>query len=239
MTEGAVLDGFTVTGVGQYDEDKWRHHHATHGNEQSHEHIGAPGTPGIAVTSVNCIVRNNIVHHIGYTGIAISGNEKLDCSPLIVSNVCFRNMGGGIGSMKQSTATIRKNVCYENFYAGIGHDNASPLVVENTCYGNIRAGIGISEGACPVVRGNKCYENRRAGIGVRTLETTRPIIVDNDCYENEMAGIGSEEDAAPTICRNRCYRNKRAGIGARTSIARNHHRKRMLRKRSGWNRSGE
>lgn len=216
MARGAVLDGFTVTEIGQYDAEKWEHHHSTHGNEQSHEHIGAPGTPGVAVTGVNCIVRNNIVCHIGYTGIAITGNEKQDCSPLIAGNVCYRNMGGGIGSMNKSTATIRKNVCYENFYAGIGHDNASPLVVENTCYANIRAGIGVSEGACPVVRGNNCYENRRAGIGVRTCDTTRPIIEDNNCYENEMAGIGSEEDAAPTIRRNRCYRNKLAGIGIRT-----------------------
>ena len=163
MAQGAILDGFTVTGVGQYDDQKWQHHHATQGNEQSHEHIGAPGTPGVAIMGVNCEVRNNIVHHIGYTGIAISGNEKQDCSPLIVSNVCYRNMGGGIGSMKKSTATIRKNICFENFYAGIGHDNASPLVTENRCYANIRAGIGVSEGSCPVVRANKCYNNRRSG----------------------------------------------------------------------------
>ena len=215
MAREAVLDGFTVTGVGEYDEEQWQHHNATNGNEQSHEHIGAPGTPGIAVTGVNCIVRKNIVHHIGYTGIAISGNDKQDCSPLISGNVCYRNMGGGIGSMKKSTAKILKNVCFENYYAGIGHDNASPLVVENTCYANIRAGIGISKGACPRVRGNKCYNNRRAGIGVRTLKKTRPIIEDNDCYENDMAGIGSEEDAVPTIRGNRCYRNKLAGIGVR------------------------
>ena len=81
MARGAVLDGFTVTGVGQYDAEKWEHHYATQGKEQSYEHIGGPGTAGIAVTGVNCIVRNNIVHHIGYDerrGIAARGPWMLD-----------------------------------------------------------------------------------------------------------------------------------------------------------------
>lgn len=125
-------------------------------------------------------------------------------------------MGGGIGSMKRSTAIIEENVCFENYYAGIGHDNASPSVINNVCFENIRAGIGISEGSCPVVRGNKCYKNRRAGIGTRTGENTRPIIEDNDCYENDMAGIGTREEASPVIRNNRCYKNKLAGIGSRT-----------------------
>ena len=214
MAEGSVLDGFTVTGVGRYDEQKWNEHHATQGNQQSHEQIGAPGTPGISVVGVDCEVRNNVVHHIGYTGIAIQATEERPCSPLICRNVCYRNMGGGIGSMNRSTAVIQENVCFENFYAGIGHENASPLVVGNTCYGNIRAGIGISEGACPIVRGNNCYQNRRAGIGTRTLPTTRPIIEENDCYENDMAGIGADEHSAPFIRKNRCYRNRLAGIGS-------------------------
>lgn len=219
MAEGAVLDGFTITGVGRYDEARWERHHASQGNEQLHEHIGAPGVPGIAIVGVNCRVVNNIVHHIGYTGIAIQATEEDLCSPLVEANLCFRNMGGGIGSLSKSTAIIRGNTCFENFYAGIGHEDASPLVVDNTCYGNIRAGIGISEGSCPIVRGNRCYQNRRAGIGVRTLATTRPVINDNDCYENDMAGIGVEEEAAPAIGKNRCYRNRLAGIGVRDHAA--------------------
>ena len=71
MAEKAVLDGFTVTGVGKYDEKLWQHHFDTQGNEQEHDSIGAAGTPGIAVAVV-CEVRHNIVHHIGYTGIAIT-----------------------------------------------------------------------------------------------------------------------------------------------------------------------
>ncbi len=212
MAENSVVDGFTVTGVGGYDEAKWDHHHATQGNEQSHQHIGRFGTAGIEVDGVNCAVRNNVVHHIGDTGIAVHGR----CSPHIDRNVCYRNMGGGIGSMAGSTALIEENVCFENFYAGIGHDDASPTVINNVCYRNIRAGIGISHGACPVVRGNKCYENRRAGIGIRTGSDTRPVVEENDCYENQMAGIGTEEEASPLIRGNRCYKNKLAGIGSRS-----------------------
>ena len=215
MAEGAVLDGFTVANVGRYDDAEWRRHHATRGNEQAHEHIGAPGVAGVSIQGVNCEVRHNVVHHNGYTGVAITGVEGRGCAPNVVSNVCFRNMGGGIGSMRGSTAVIRGNVCFENFYAGIGHENASPLVELNRCFDNIRAGIGISEGACPTVRSNVCFQNRRAGIGIRTGANTRPVVEHNECRDNGMAGIGSEEEAAPVLRFNRCFRNSLAGIGAR------------------------
>ena len=217
MVEDSTLDGFSVTGIGKYDEDRWKKHHATQGEEQAKEPIGAPGTAGIAVAGVSrCTVTNNIVHHIGYTGIGITGAKGKHVSPHIYRNVTYRNMGGGIGSMRGSTAIVEENICFENFYAGIGHEDADPLVINNTCYKNVRAGIGISEGACPTVRGNKCYHNRRAGIGVRTESTTSPIIEDNDCYENDMAGIGAREDSTPIIRNNRCYKNAMAGIGCRT-----------------------
>ena len=219
MAERATIDGFSVTNVGLYDDAEWNKHHATQGEQQAHEHIGAPGTGGIAVIGVSCTIKNNIVHHIGYTGIAIQGAADKPCSPHVYRNICYRNMGGGIGSMQKSTAVIEENVCFQNFYAGIGHEDASPLVTGNTCYENIRAGIGISEGASPIVRGNKCYQNRRAGIGTRTGAKTQPLIEDNDCYENDMAGIGAEEEAAPLIRNNRCYKNKLAGIGSRTHAA--------------------
>jgi hypothetical protein len=216
MAQGSTLDGFTVTNVGEYDDAKWKKHHATQGEHQEHDHIGAPGTPGIGVTGVSCTISNNLVHHIGYTGIAIQSVNGRRCSPHVVHNFCYRNMGGGIGSMKKSTAVIEKNTCFQNFYAGIGHNNASPTVTGNVCYENIRAGIGISEGSCPIVRDNKCYKNRRAGIGTRSGVHTRPTIEDNDCYENDMAGIGTREEASPLIRNNRCYKNALAGIGSRT-----------------------
>ncbi len=214
MAEGAVLDGFTITGVGRYDEAKWKKNHATQGNDQEHEHIGGPGTAGIEVRHT-CVVENNIVHHIGYTGIGITGMPGRKVSPRIIANICYRNMGGGIGSMRGSTALIEGNLCFENFYAGIGHNGASPKVIGNTCHSNIRAGIGISEGSSPLVKGNRCYKNRRAGIGIRTGKDTRPVVEDNDCFENDMAGIGAEEHARPVIRGNRCIKNKLAGIGCR------------------------
>lgn len=213
MAAGAVLDGFTVANFGNYDDAKWRHHHATSGNEQSHAHIGVAGNAGILIQGIDCEVRNNLVHHIGRSGIGIEGVAGNSCSPLIVANIVYRNMGGGIGSMKGSTAVISNNVCFENFYAGIGHDNASPFVVSNLCYANIRAGIGISEGACPTVRSNLCHSNRRAGIGIRTDATTRPNVEFNHCRNNQMAGIGVEEEAFPTLRGNRCHDNGLTGIG--------------------------
>ena len=213
MARGSVLDGFTVTNVGNFDAPRWDKHYKTSGSQQKHELIGAPGVAGIAVDNVECQLVNNIVHHIGYTGIAVSGRATAGCK--VLNNVCYRNMGGGIGFMDQSRGLAQGNQCFENFYAGIGHENASPMIIENTCWNNVRAGIGISEGACPVVMRNRCYENRRAGIGTRTGATTRPLIEDNDCYRNGMAGIGADEEASPMIRGNRCYQNEMAGIGSR------------------------
>lgn len=226
MAEGATLDGFTVTNVGVYDESEWAKHHATQGNDQPKEDIGAPGTAGIGVIGMTCSIRHNIVHHVGYTGIAIEGAEGKRCAPQVLSNVCYRNMGGGIGAMRGSTAVIEANVCFQNFYAGIGHEGSSPLVVNNICYENIRAGIGISEGSKPIVRGNQCYRNRRAGIGIRTGAETSPIVEDNDCHHNDMAGIGCEEECTPLLRNNKCHENTLPGIGcsdnARPVIVGNH-----------------
>ncbi|MCA9030145.1 MAG: right-handed parallel beta-helix repeat-containing protein [Planctomycetaceae bacterium] len=214
MAEDSILDGFTVTGVGKYDEEKWNKHYATQGNEQPHEEIGAPGTPGVAADGITrCTVVHNIVHHIGYTGIAVSGAEGKSGTPHIYRNIAYRNMGGGIGAMRKSTPVIEENICFENFYAGVGHEDASALVIRNICYGNIRAGVGISEHSKAIVRENKCYGNRRAGIGVRTYEDTEPLIENNECYNNDMSGIGADENSAPTIRNNRCYDNAMAGIG--------------------------
>jgi hypothetical protein len=215
MAEGSTFDGFTVTGVGTYDEKKWEEHWETRGNKQAHEDIGHFGAPGIGADGVKCTILNNIVHHIGHTGIAVGGVEGGEVASIVTGNFCYRNMGGGIGVMRKSKALITGNTCFENFYAGIGHHDSSPRVEKNRCYGNIRAGIGISEGAYPTVRGNLCYHNRRAGIGTRTGKKTTPIIEENHCYENGMAGIGADEGSAPIIRKNICERNALAGIGAR------------------------
>ncbi|MDG2487421.1 MAG: right-handed parallel beta-helix repeat-containing protein [Roseibacillus sp.] len=216
IAQDSIIDGFTVRNVGRYDDARWKKHHVARGANQLHEHIGGFGVPGIGADGVSGRIINNVVHHNGHTGIALRGSYlKEEQYSLVENNICYRNMGGGIGIMAHARGRILGNTCFENFYAGIGHSNASPLVQGNECSGNIRAGIGISEGASPTVQGNKCHHNRRAGIGIRTGEATKPIVEDNDCYENGMAGIGIDEGAAPVIRANRCLRNEMAGIGAR------------------------
>ncbi len=219
MAAGSTLDGFTITNVGRYDDDLWMEHHETRGENQKHEHIGHFTTPGIGITGLSCTVVNNVVHHNGSTGIGVRGAEDHICEPLIEHNVCFRNMGGGIGAMSACGGRIIENRCFENFYAGIGHNGGNPAVLRNECFGNIRAGIGISEGACPSVRENKCYQNRRAGIGIRTGGETQPVVAENECFENGMAGIGAEDHARPIIRGNHCHHNLMAGIGCRDGAA--------------------
>jgi parallel beta-helix repeat protein len=214
MAEGSEIEGFTVTNVGFYDEAKWKSHWETRGDEQAHDDIGGLHAPAIAADGVICRIARCIVHHNGDTGIAIRGKDGLSLNPLVLDNICHRNMGGGIGAMGGVGGIIQGNRCFENFYAGIGHSGgARPLVTGNDCYGNIRAGIGVSEGSCPVVRANRCHGNRRAGIGIRTGAETRPVIQENDCFENGMAGIGVEEGAEPVLTGNRCEKNTLAGIG--------------------------
>jgi Right handed beta helix region len=214
MAEGAVLDGFTVTNVGAYDDASWQKHWTERGANQAHDDIGGFDAPGIGADGVNCRITHCIVHHNGATGIAVRGREGAAVHPVVTGNVCFRNMGGGIGAMRNVGGVIEGNHCYENFYAGIGHSvGAAPLVVGNDCHGNIRAGIGVSEKSRPVVRGNHCRKNRRAGIGIRTGAETRPVVEENRCIENGMAGIGVEDGAQPIVRGNICERNELAGIG--------------------------
>ena len=212
MAENSTLDGFTITGVGKYDDAKWKKHHATQGEDQEMVHIGAEGTSGIDV-NVSCTVLNNIVHHIGYTGIAISGAKGRKVEPKVTQNICYRNMGGGIGIMRGANPTVTHNHCFENYYAGIGFTEATGTIQHNHCHHNIRAGIGISEDSSPTVTNNQCHHNRRAGIGIRTGSDTRPIVKENLCTDNDMAGIGSKQLAEPTLIGNTCLRNKMAGIG--------------------------
>ena len=97
MAQSSTIDGFTITNVGEYDDEAGKKHHASQGEEQSYDHIGEPGTAGIAAIGVTCTIKNNIVHHIGYSGIAVLGAKGQRTAPHVYRNVCYRNMGGGIG----------------------------------------------------------------------------------------------------------------------------------------------
>lgn len=213
LAEGAILDGFTITRVGLFDEKEYAKHYETQGENLPDER-GAVGVgdqfPAVAIPGVTAVVRHCIVRDNGRAGIGCSGRN----ASLILKNTAYRNMGGGIGIADRATPTVMANHCYNNLRSGIGSRNSSGIITGNECFDNVRAGIGIREAATPIVRGNRCYQNRRAGIGCR-MEGTAPLIEDNDCYENAMAGIGSRDGAAPLIRHNRCYENTLAGIGSR------------------------
>lgn len=216
MAEGSTLDGFTITNVGYYDDNLWKKHFDSHGEELGDDEgsVQAEGTtPAISIQGVNCTVTNCIAHHNGDVGIGILGKENTKTAPLITSNLVYRNMGGGIGVAEEAEPIIRGNTCNENLRAGIGCRKASPIIIDNLCFQNIRAGIGCREGSRPVLRGNKCYQNRRAGIGIR-MEGTAPLVEVNECYENDMAGIGCRDGAIPILRNNVCRKNKMAGIGS-------------------------
>jgi len=78
MAEGSTLDGFTITNVGAFDEALWRKHHDSHGEELADDEgsVQAEGTiPAISIRVVNCTVTNNIVHHNGDVGIAVTRSD--------------------------------------------------------------------------------------------------------------------------------------------------------------------
>lgn len=214
LADGATVDGLTITGVGVFDQKEYDKHYATQGENLPDERgaLGADqGFPAVSISDVAAVLKHCIVHDNGHVGIGCLGKKN---TSLLLNNIVYRNMGGGIGLADGAAATVQANRCFNNLRAGIGNRNSSGLLLNNECFDNVRAGIGIREGAKPIVRGNKCYKNRRAGIGCR-MEGTAPLIEDNDCWQNAMAGIGCRDGASPLIRGNRCYDNLLAGIGSR------------------------
>lgn len=217
LAEGSVLDGFTVTGIGAFDQADYDRHHATQGEDLPDDRgiAGRPDhPPAVSVPGVTAVVRNNIVRDNGEAGIGCTAGAGGRNGSRIVRNVVFRNMGGGIACADGATPLVEGNRCSRNLRSGIGCRNSAPVVVGNECFDNVRAGIGIREGGTPVVRGNRCHRNRRAGIGIR-MEGTAPLVEDNECQDNAMAGIGCRAGARPFIRGNRCHGNALAGIGVR------------------------
>ena len=79
MAEDSILDGFTITNVGVYDEALWKNHFESQGEELGDDEgsVQAEGTvPAISIQGVSCTVTNCIVHHNGDVGIGILGKEK-------------------------------------------------------------------------------------------------------------------------------------------------------------------
>jgi len=217
MAEGAVLDGFTITGVGHFDQELFDHHHSTQGEEMRPDEdrqVRRAGQAAIWIGGVTALVRNCIVRDNGTPGIVCVGEAQGHNRSEIRSNVACRNMGAGILLAEGASPLVEANRCFSNLGPGIGCSGAHGLIQKNICHNNVRAGIGISEASTPLVRANVCHDNRRAGIGIRS-EDTRPIIVENRCYGNAMAGIGVRDQASPLLHKNSCHDNALAGIGIR------------------------
>ncbi len=196
----AVIDGFTLTGVGRVD------HHQ-------------PGHPhGVQSRGVSPIIINNIIYNIGSTGIGSHVNEGKPANPYIENNIIYSNYGLGIGNNHESAATIVNNVIYSNTELGIGSKNGShALIYGNKVYNNGLSGIGAKDGAFPTVVGNTSYGNGTTqvlfmGAGISTENTYVPLIADNISYDNYMAGFGMRGGAKTYLTGNTFYKNGTVGI---------------------------
>ncbi len=205
--DGAVIDGFTLTGLG-----KVNHH--------------VPGHPhGVQCRGNSPVIINNIIHHMGSTGIGSHMDNGKVAAPYIANNIVHSNQGLGIGNNHESAATVIGNTVYNNTEVGIGSRNgAHPLIENNIVYSNGWAGIGTRVGGFPSIRGNTVYKNgttRSAsqGAGIGIAETFVPIVENNEVFSNYLGGIGLRRGATAIIRNNKTYRNRYAGIGLDGAIS--------------------
>ncbi len=208
--DGAVLDGFMVTGM-----DTVNHHLPGHSHAVQNR-----GTSG---TVMNCIVHSN-----GSTGIGSHDKDGREANPMIIHNKVYRNFGIGIGFNHTSKGEARDNEVYENREVGIGIQNgASPLIKDNLVYGNGWNGISAREGAWPELVGNTVFDNGAdptgegvpegtgAGIGLdSTGWVARPgeipgrmIASGNTVYDNPSGGIMSRNHSRFSALTNICFDN--------------------------------
>ncbi len=208
--DGAVLDGFTVTGM-----DTVNHHLPGH----SH----AVQNRGTSATIMNCIVHSN-----GSTGIGSHDRDGREANPSIIHNMVYRNFGIGIGFNHTSRGIARDNEVFENREVGIGVQNgAAPEIRNNQVYENGWNGISAREGAWPRLIGNTIYNNGRdptgegvpegtgAGIGIdstgwiaRPGQTPEPMYLEKKYLSaNPSGGIMSRNGARFEAYENTCCCN--------------------------------
>jgi nitrous oxidase accessory protein len=205
--DGAVIDGFTLTGLGKVN------HHLP-----AHPH-------GVQCRGVSSVIINNIVYNMGSTGIGAHAKDGKPAAPYIENNIVYSNLGLGIGANHESAGTIIRNRIFRNTEVGIGIRNgAHALVAENIVYSNAWIGIGTKNGGFPTIVGNKVYNNgtaklsdRGAGIGVKAAYA--PLIEGNTIYSNHFAGIGLRRQASATIKNNESYNNGYSGIGMDSAVS--------------------
>ncbi|MHC4598645.1 MAG: right-handed parallel beta-helix repeat-containing protein [Planctomycetota bacterium] len=214
--DGAVLDGFTVTGLGKVDHHKPGHAHA------------------VECRGVSPRIVNNLVLKNGSTGIGSHNRGDKTAAAYIAKNFVVRNQGIGIGNNQGSKAIILDNVVCNNHEAGIGSRNgAKPTIVGNVVFENgfgysrgpeknpvtggaFWPGIGARDGASPFIAGNEVFRNAMTGIGTTKAYST---ILGNHVHHNRLTGIGVQEASSVVISGNRCHDNGRPGIGVVGSTA--------------------
>ncbi|OGU13268.1 MAG: hypothetical protein A2X63_00925 [Ignavibacteria bacterium GWA2_35_8] len=226
--DGAILDGFEITGM-----DTVNHHLPGH----SH----AVQNRGTSSTIKNCIVHDN-----GSTGIGSHEKDGKPAVPTIIHNKVYRNFGIGIGFNHFAKGVARDNVVYENREVGIGIQNgAAPLVENNVVYRNGWNGISAREGSKPIVRANTVYSNgidrtgdemppdAGAGIGadstgwvVKPEESKGPMLIQNNIvYDNPSGGIMTRNNALTLINGNIIFNNANFQVsvneGSQSSIRSN------------------
>jgi len=192
----AVVNGFTLTGLGKVD------HHL-------------PGHPhGVNCRGTSPLITNNIITGIGSTAIGSHNQGEKQASPFIIHNLVFANDGLGIGNNRGSAAIIRDNIVYGNTEVGIGCTNGShPLIENNIVYDNGWNGISAKDGAYPVIRNNTTFNNgyysqgQFLGVGIGGQNTTIPLIEGNTVFRNRVGGIGLRNGASATIRNNNIYEN--------------------------------
>ncbi len=198
--DGAVVDGFTLTGMG-----KVNHH--------------LPGHPhAVQCRGASPIIINNIIHHNGSTGIGSHVKNGRPAAPWIENNIVYSNFGLGIGSNHDSAATIIGNTVFNNDEVGIGVRNgAHSLVINNKVYDNNWTGIGAKDGGFPSIVRNIVHHNgkrkiidRAAGIGIKRAFV--PIVEENTSYSNYTAGIGLSLGSSATVRNNDVFQNGYSGV---------------------------
>ncbi len=205
--DGAVIDGFTLTGLG-----KVNHH--------------VPGHPhGIQCRGASAIIINNIVYNMGSTGIGSHVRDGKEAAPYIENNIVYSNLGLGIGNNHGSAATVIGNIVFANTETGIGIRNgAHPLIADNIVYSNGWVGIGVRHGGFPTIINNKVYNNgigkapdKGAGIGIK--DAFAPLVEGNVIYRNKLAGIGLRRKASALLKNNETYANGYSGIGLDSAVS--------------------
>ncbi len=204
--DGAEINGFTLTGLMKVDHS-------------------LPGHPhGIQCRGSSPIIVNNLIHHMGSTGIGNHvGKSGERSAAYIANNIVYANNGLGIGCNHNSSPTIIGNIVYSNEELGIGAKNgAHPIIESNTVFNNNLTGIATKDGAHAAIINNISYENGQGkvqfmGAGIGSRNTLVQLIAGNTIYNNTFVGLGLTTHARATARKNHIHQNGVAGIAVRES----------------------